>query len=1398
MSNRFPCLQLEGGLIGADLIDLVADGKAIGQKPSDFNIDSRNLAEEIDALWTDARNYWTAFQNRLARLPDNDSAVSITRDLWITPLLRLLGYELTYNTQAAEVDGITYAISHRAGTSEHAPPVHVIGCRKRLKDRGESSRTRMAAHSLVQEYLNRTEQLWGIVTNGYSLRLLRDSLLIRRLAFVEFDLQRMMEDNNLADFRLMLRLIHRTRLPSGMDNAKECLLEQYYRQTVEHGGRVRDRLRDGLEESLKLFANAFFQHPKNVPLLEKYRNGDFTAIEFYQQLLRLIYRLLFLMVAEERNLLVVDPEADTKHYQENYSIERLRKMLHFRSAQNDYEDLWIALNTLFKVFQDEEFSAILNVSPLNGDLFEESLLLSNLYLTNRDLMSALWHLAMYEEKGRWQRINYAALDVEELGSVYESLLDYHPVISEQSGRLTFNLPSGTERKSTGSYYTPPELVAELIDSALVPIIRERLSKAETIEEKKQAILSIKVCDPACGSGHFLLAAARHLGKELAIAHTGEDEPTPDEQREAIREVIGVCIYGVDKNPLAVDLCKVALWIEGNTRGKPLKFIDHHIRCGDSLAGLFHLSILQEGMPDDAFEPVGHDNNKIARILKRRNRDERAGQHELPFDVSQELHTLAKEQTEIDHLKDGTVAEVNQKKERHRKMRESIQHIIEETACNMWTGAFFTELNEANFTEQLIPTTAALHRYLENHNAINGRMTSLTQALAVRLRFFHWPLEFPDVFKQGGFDVVLGNPPWERIKLQEQEFFATRDPEIANAPNKAARTQLIRNLHQRNPQLWKEYQHALHDADSLSKYLRHSGRFSLTARGDINTYSVFAELVRELLNSKGRAGIILPTGIATDDTTKLFFSDLIEKQSLARLVGFENEAFIFPAVHHAFKFCAMTMTGWQTKIERADFAFFCRYFKDVREEERHFELSRENLALLNPNTRTCPTLRTRTDAELSKQIYRRIPVLINEQSGENPWGVSFMRMFDMTNDSHLFYTRQDLEHSGYKRDSNRYINGNETWVPLYEAKMIYHFDHRYGTYEGATQANLNSGNLPRPSYEQKRVSSFVIQPRYWVNYNEVVKRSSRVPEGFMQAYQARNERLIKEILCYWLAGYHINRNNKEFGLLVIHKLFGYIFDSTFSVAFNEWLASMEAPEIEKKFPLTDEDIEYIKWHCNHIQDMIDLAAKLIEAKCPKWFIGFRDITAAMVERTGVFSLLPQSGIGNTIPVITLNQSLGANLTACLLANLNSLVLDFITRSKLTYIHLSFFVVKQLSVLPPSTYTPIDIEFIAPRVLELIYTSQDMKPFAEDSNYNGEPFQWDEQRRAQLRAELDAYYAKLYGLTRDELRYILDPKEVRGEDFPGETFRVLKEKECKQFGEYRTRRLVLEAWDQLSKR
>jgi len=1285
MTTTFPCATVEGGLLGADLLDAIFEGSAPGQKPSDFGLEPRrHLSDEIAAAWSFALSYWAAFNRRLERLPEQDAATSATRDQWVIPLLGLMGYELSYTPRAAEIDGQTFAISHRAGSDDGAPPVHIVGCRQPIGTRPESGRPRLAPHVLLQEFLNRTEHLWGLVTNGYTLRLLRDSQLLRRQAYVEFDLRRMMETGSHADFALLYRLAHRSRLPATDRDASDCILERYRNLTIEQGGRIREHLREAVEAALRAFADGFFRHPRNEHLRAKAQQGAVTPLDFYGQLLRLIYRLLFLMVAEERGLI-----ADSQIYNQHYSVTRLRTLAQRHTAYDDHLDLWLGLDTTFRLFQNEALGQELDVPPLNGDLFsaDSTSHLNGLFLTNRDLLTGIWRLSMYRENERspWRRVNYAAIDVEELGSVYESLLDYHPHFALHPAapaleRVSFELIPGTERKTTGSYYTPPDLVNELIKSALEPVLSERLRTASGRAEKEAAILSLAVCDPACGSGHFLLAAARRLGKELARVRTGDDEPSPEETRVATRLAITSCIYGVDKNPLAVDLCKVALWMEGHARGKPLTFLDHRIRCGDSLVGVLTLDVLRQGIPDAAYSPVTGDDRALAADFRDRNHKERQGGALALISPEHECKTLADAQRTLAEIGDETAEAVRRKANAYQEThRAGTRWWQDNMACHLWTAAFFTPLTPATARERQVPTTADVREYLET-GAVDRRTLGQALALASAHRFFHWPVEFADVFARGGFDVVLGNPPWERIKLQEQEFFASRDPQIATAPNKAARERLIKRLPQHNPPLWEEFQQAKHRGEAESKFVRQSGRFPLTGRGDINTYAVFAETNRALIGQRGRAGFIVQSDIATGDTYKEFFSSLLQSAQLVSFYDFVNTEGLFPNVHRTHPhFCLVTLSGKPSK-EPTDFAFWNTRTAHLGEAGRHFALTAADLALLNPNTETCPIFRSQRDAEITKGIYRRVPVLVNQRRPDgNPWGLEFLRMFDMANDSGLFRTRRQLEQDGWTLQGNVFTRGGVRYLPLYEAKLLHQFDHRWATYEGDDTREMTDA--------EKRDPAAVVMPRYWVPEEEVEAR---------------------------LAG---------------------------------------------------------KW---------DRA----------WLLGWRDITNTTNERTVIASVLPRVGVGHTSPIALPARP---DLSACLLADLCSFALDYVARQKIGGTHLTYGFLNQLPILPPEAFTgtypflrpDLLLDWVRPRLVELICVAEDAEPFAADSGTPTPSFGWDLRRRFLLRCELDAAFFHLYGIARDDVDYIMD------------TFPIVKRKDEAAYGEYRTKRMILQIYDAMAR-
>jgi len=354
----------------------------------------------------------------------------------------------------------------------------------------------------------------------------------------------------------------------------------------------------------------------------------------------------------------------------------------------------------------------------------------------------------------------------------------------------------------------------------------------------------------------------------------------------------------------------------------------------------------------------------------------------------------------------------------------------------------------------------------------------------------WRQRFADVFsrEEGGFDCVIGNPPWERMKLQEREFFDVAAPEIASAVSAATRRKLIEGLAKKNPELCARYMQAKEAAEKTLDHVRSSGNFPLTATGDINTYMVFAELAWRIVSPAGRVGILVPSGIATDHTTRQFFGELMDTGVLGALYDFENKAPIFPDVHRSFKFCVLLFGGAKMKARSAHFVFFARKMKDLDDKDRHIALTGEDLKLLNPNTRTCPIFRSRRDAEITKAIYRRVPILIDEgrKKGGNPWGIRFIRMFDQTNDAELFRTPDQLKADGFKRSGAIWKKGRRSSLPLYEAKMVQAYDHRAASVVVDAKNWMRQGQTESTSVVEHQNPEFLAEPRFWVDEKDVAR------------------------------------------------------------------------------------------------------------------------------------------------------------------------------------------------------------------------------------------------------------------------------------------------------------------------
>lgn len=1328
-----PSLRLEGALFLPDQLEKAALGQATRQTEADYHTPKGlRLKDDYSRAFQIANAQWQHVVRLFERTDTDPQQVTTT---FVQELLRdAFAYHNVQLVAGLTVGERHYPIGLLAGqlpivVAPHHLDLDTPDERFSITDSGSRKKT---AFQLAQEFLNASdEHLWAMVTNGKQLRLLRDAATLTRPSFLEIDLQDLLSGQRFAEFAMAWRLLHTSRAGQTGEPPEACIWEAWREAGKEEGTRVRAGLRKGVTQALLTLGSGFLQHPANVALRRDLQDGRLSQDDYFQQLLRLIYRLIFLFTVEERGLLHPTDDSKTaqqarRAYAEGYAMARLRDRVLKRRAHNRFDDLWQSACIVFKGLNNGEPRLAL---PALGGLFvsNQCPALDTSNLSNADWLLVIKHLRWDNASGSLAPVDYRNMGPEELGSVYESLLELVPEVELPARQFGFaGLTSdgsthGNARKTSGSYYTPDSLVQELIKSALDPVIEQRL--ADNPADPTGALLNIKVIDPACGSGHFLLAAARRLAEQLAALRSTEGAVKPQDYRHALREVISHCIFGVDRNPMALELCRTALWLEGFEEGRPLSFLDHHLQCGDALLGLTDLKALEKGIAPAAFKPLSGDDKatckQLAAVnkqgLKQLERDLQGGQQLIQFEFAAGLGELQA----LEALPEDTPQDIAKRAATFQAFQQQSASSRLAHAADLLLGAYVLPKTETTATR--IPTSQALYLELlsDQHNAQHKQQLQAARDACRDARVLHWPLAFPQVFAEGGFDCVLGNPPWERIKLQEEEFFATRSTLVAAAKNKAERGQRIDWLAQgqlakhiypdqehselaciAEQRLYQNFLSARRTAEAASAFAHvngpEGGRYPLTGVGDVNTYALFAETMRQVTAPNGRAGFIVPSGLATDNSTKSFFGDLISKKSLDSFLEFENEGF-FPGAGqgHMLRFALTTIVGSAQQIPATRFLFQAKKLEHLLDPERMFTLSAEDIKRVNPNTLTCPIFQSRYDAELTKKIYQRVPVLIREARDDlpeqNPWGIRFMAMFHMSNDSHLFKTYQDLTREGFELEGNHLIRGEKRFVPLYESKMIQLYNHRHGDFADSNHERVHI--LPSVSEVKLKSPEYLTTPYYWVSKEDVKDK-------------CRN----------------------------------------------------------------------LNWD-------------------RKWYFAWRRITDSRASaRTVVASIIPRAGAGDSLFIPILSNVQDQRLYACFLANMGSLVFDYVARQKLGGLNLNFFTFKQLPFFDQEFYSEDDISLITRKVIEITYTAFDLSNWAKDLAFTGDPFEFDRNRRAIAQAELDAYYAKLYGLTREELQFVLDPQSVNP-GYPSETFAVLKRSEMREFGEFRTQRLVLEAWDKL---
>ena len=1302
--------------------------------------------------WRSSSSGTAEFRSNLATLYKNfrkyhQPNEAVTEDDFILPVLELLGWShhLPQQGSGRNEDIPDYLLfsdeqskaraSVKTNPEDRYMDATTVVENKRFglpldsRDKNDGSQ-KSTPHGQILRYLSAADTAsdgnirWGILTNGAQWRLYDRRTSPRATAYFEADLGTLLESyEDILLFRLLFSRHSFT--PQGGENTS--FLETALAGSKSYEERVAQDL------SSVVFEEVF---PSLIQALTNASTADLGTAR--EAALIFLYRMLFLLYAEDRGLLPVNDPRYERYGLRNPVRENIAQgMKNGTPLSGNATSYYDHLMDLCRMV--DQGDASIGLPPYNGGLFAASTapLLEQVRLADAAIAPIVHGLSHVRTDEGTRFVNYRDMSVQQLGSIYERLLEQEPVRDSQ-GTITVR-PNSYARKNSGSYFTPQELVDLIVERTLKPLAEERIKAFKTEAEElrnddrpiaeqltglqdfdpAQAVLELKVLDPAMGSGHFLVTAVDFLADHIAelTEHTpglpewlnGEytpplvgrigairddiiqrardfgwtlDEAQLTDQTIIRRMVLKRCIYGVDKNPLTVELAKVSLWLHSFTVGAPLSFLDHHLRCGDALVGLTVAEATKElnrigGLfASTAIAGAEAATDNMQRIEEMSDAD--IAEVRESASLFQEVEDTTADLRNLLDLLNGMRWQTAGMKAKERKVFES--PLVD--ALGKQPAQAYDLLTKE--PDQPSPETADEE---ESSRTAFRQLWKDARTIADRETVLHWEVSFPGVWSgwqeaepQGGFDAVIGNPPWDRIKLQEVEWFATRSPGLALAPTAAARKASIQQLRKADSHLAAEYDEAKERADKMGLLIRSSGHYPLLSGGDVNLYSLFVERAMSLVKPAGMVGLLTPSGIYADKTAANFFKSISTGARIAGLFDFENRKIFFKDVHASFKFCALIFGGAERRFDEIECAFFLHSTETINDPDHCFLLAPGDFVRVNPNTGTAPIFRTKRDADVTRCIYERHPVLVDRSQGEEhrAWPVRFERMFDMTNDSHLFRTSEQLDSDGfYPVGGNRWRKGDALYLPLYQGRMIHQFDHR----ANSVQVNPESTHNPYLSEE--------------------VTEAQHADPNFHPASQY----------------------------------------------------AVPIQEICKEMP-SDKD----------------------------WTIAFRLIARPTDSRTMISCIAPKAGYGNSIALLLPEPEMSASNTCLLSANLNCFAMDFVARQKTQGTNLNLYILEQLPVIAPDGYdqklgNTTAGNLVQGHVLRLTYTAHDMAPFAKDLGYDGPPFIWDEEERRHLRARLDALYFHLYGISREDADYILS------------TFPIVQREDEAKFGSYRTRDLIM---------
>ena len=1261
----WPSLTLEGNLIAPAMVAQISEPKDDAATRESYGIrKGLTIREEISTAFRVGQSHFDAF----AKLenPSVDATRRFIRDF----LKEAFGFD-----DLLPADSVVSFIG-----GGRVPIVIVPPAEEKLDRRSptlSTDRSRSPAFAL-QDYLNdHDEALWGLATNGTLIRLMRDNASLTRPAYIEADLAQIFANEDAASFAILWLMIHRSRFGAADASVSDCALERWREAGSREGEAARDRLADQVQIALKVLGSGFLE--ANPDLAAKLRSGEINLTEWFNELLRLVYRLIFLMVAEDRNLL--HPENTRvdarKLYAEGYSLAALRAQCFRATSWDKHFDRFEGIKIVFRALAHGEDRLAL---PALGGLFSEDKLpnLETARLRNKAFMEAVYRLSWLSDKAGMVPVNWRAMETEELGSVYESLLELQPQMGDDGKTLLFASEAaeqkGNQRKTTGSYYTPDSLVQSLLDSALDPVLDKTESEAS---DPAKALLKLSVIDPACGSGHFLLAAARRIATRLARIRA-EGTPSLADFRHALRDVARCCIHGVDRNPMAVELTKVALWIETVDPGLPLGFFDAQIRCGDALLGVFDLKVLEEGIPDAAYTPLPGDDKDIASIYKRANAAAKQGQGGLDFGTGinklPETKPLALDFSGFRDLPEDTVEQIGAKAARFEELCKGQAYIRATIACDLYVAAFLlpkTGEPPKGPSERTVPTTEEIWLVL-NQGKLRPASTDAPKA-ARRVRAFHWPLEFPDIIQRGGFDVVLGNPPWDTMSPDYKEFFSVYDPNIRHMSPEEQQAAYARLLS--IPLIARDWEQHCADLYAAVHLIKSSGRYRLFAegnlgKGDFNVYRMFVETALAATKPGRVTAQFVPEGLYNGANATAIRRELFSSFRLEHLAGFENTKGIwFPKIDTRMKFCLYV--AWKGGSTAEFHAAFRVNTSDKLQDFMTGGGLRIPVPLVqefSPEAVAVMEFAAQSEIDVCARMYAHYPKFGTAIDGV-PYR-HYMAEVHMGNERNLF-------------------SESAEGLPVFEGRMIDAYDYRAKGYVSGRGRSAVWEDYPFGAASKR------IQPQWRiVTQNIPAKLGDRI--------------------------------------------YGYR-------------------------------------------------------------IGFGDVASPTNQRGLIAALLPAACIsGHTVPTIVFPEG-DIPYTLLWLGVANSFAMDFLVRPKVS-LHMTYTVMDSLPFPRDFSQLPAASK-IARRVCSLCAVGPEMQAFRQRAVEAGILATLDDvvdnpEQRAAIAAEIDVLVARdVFGLKKEEMLYILDPDNILGKDSGVETFKALRNAELREFKEFRTQRLIEEAWDRV---